>query len=80
MFNYHIIKNDYYFAFNKINDIFIATKEKAFIDCLYLFINNKYKFDLNSIDFNKLDMKIIKGILKEYPGRISKKAGEICRI
>lgn len=79
-FNFYKIKRELYFDFIKYEDFFIATKEKAFLDALYLYSFGKYKFDLDSIDIGKLDMKRIKNILEKFPEKTKKMAEKICRI
>lgn len=67
VFNYSKINKDLYFGFAKLKGFFIASPEKAFLDAIYLKSFKKYNFDLSSIDFNKLDMKKIKLLIKKYP-------------
>ena len=67
VFNYVKVQDRYYGDFVKTDDIFIATKEKAFIDAAYLYSFGKYKFDIDSLDMKKLDIKKLKSILKIYP-------------
>lgn len=56
-----------YFGFVRDNGFFIATPEKAFLDALYLTSFKKYRFDMTSVDFTKLDMKKIKIMIKLFP-------------
>lgn len=79
-FNFYKIKKELYFDFIKYEDFFIATKEKAFLDAVYLYSFGKYEFDLDSIDIEKLDMKRIKNILEKFPEKTKKMAEKICRI
>lgn len=79
-FNYYKLKKEYYFDFIKNEDIFIAIKEKAFIDSIYLYSFGKYKLDLNSLDLSKLDKKKIRDILKVYPPKTKKITEELCKI
>ncbi|WP_281753135.1 type IV toxin-antitoxin system AbiEi family antitoxin domain-containing protein [Thermodesulfovibrio yellowstonii] len=78
-FNFYKIKQELYFDFVKIEDFFIATKEKAFLDAVYLFSFGKYELDLDSIDFRKLDMKRIRTLLEKFPEKTKKTAKKICR-
>jgi len=64
---YYKVKPEFYFGFKKIDNIFIAEKEKAFVDCIYLYSIGKYKFDISSIDFRKLEKRKIEKILENYP-------------
>lgn len=79
-FNFYKLKKDLYFDFIKNADIFIATKEKAFLDSVYLYSFGKYKFDISSIDLNKLDKKKIKKMMKKYPLKTRKVIKKLCRI
>jgi predicted transcriptional regulator of viral defense system len=71
-FNYYKLSKTYYNGFGKDGDFFIASKEKAFVDCLYLYSFGKYRFDVDSIDFEKLDKKKIKRLLINYPQKTQK--------
>ncbi|HOK55984.1 MAG TPA: hypothetical protein PKV21_04515 [bacterium] len=77
IFNYYKIKKKYYKNFVRRENFFIAGKEKAFLDIIYLYSFGKYKFDISSIDFNKLDFKFLKKEIKNYPVRVQKKFYEI---
>lgn len=79
-FNYYKFKKQYYFDFIKIHEIFIATKEKAFLDCVYLYSFGKYKFDFSSLDMKKLDQKKLNSLLNVYPARIKETVRSLCRI
>ncbi len=63
-----------------MDDIFIATKEKAFLDAMYLYSFGKYSFDLDSIDLSKLDVKKIDELLKNFPEKTIKLVKRKCRI
>src|SRR3990172_9702183 len=68
-FRYYKLNKKYYFDFVKTNGIFIATREKAFLDSVYLYSFGKYKFDLSSLNMDKLDIKRLEGLLKTYPDK-----------
>lgn len=68
-FSYCKLNRKFYFGFVKKDNFFIAEKEKALIDILYLYSLGKYKFDKYSIDFSKFDSKKIKMFLEIYPER-----------
>ena len=80
VFNYVKVQNRYYGDFVKTDGIFIATKEKAFLDTAYLFSFGKYKFDIDSLDMKKLDIKKLKSILKIYPQRTKETVNRLCGI
>ena len=71
-FHYHKINRKFYFGFFKKDKIFIAEKEKAFVDTLYLTSLGKYKFDVSSVDLRKLKKNKIEKILKIYPEKTNK--------
>lgn len=79
-FNFYKLKKNYYFGFIKKGDIFIATKEKAFIDAMYLYSFGKYKLDISSLDMNKLDKGKLKQLARVFPKKTKKVLGEICKI
>ncbi|MFA6142875.1 MAG: hypothetical protein WC738_06260 [Candidatus Omnitrophota bacterium] len=71
-----------YFGFLRDNGFFIATPEKAFLDALYLMSLKKYKFDMTSIDFSKLDMSKIRIMIKLFPKKTQeamKKYGHLAK-
>jgi predicted transcriptional regulator of viral defense system len=80
VFSFVKIQKPYYAGFVKQDGIFIATPEKAFLDAAYLYVFGKYKFDVDSLDFNKLDMKKIKDQLKIYPERTKEVVKRLCGI
>jgi len=80
VFNFYKLKKNLYFDFIKDNNIFIATKEKAFIDSVYLYSFGKYKLDIDSIDFDKLNKERIKKIIKVYPQKTKVIIKKLCKI
>ncbi|MCM8771215.1 MAG: hypothetical protein NC936_05040 [Candidatus Omnitrophica bacterium] len=80
VFNFYKLNRKYYFDFIKKNNIFIATKEKAFVDSVYLYSFGKYKLDFNSLDLDKLDKKCITQIIQNYPDKTKSIIKKICRI
>jgi hypothetical protein len=58
----------------------MATKEKAFVDSVYLYSFGKYKLDFSSIDFDKLDKNKIGEILAVFPRKTKVIAEKLCRI
>lgn len=71
-FNYTKIKSDLYFGFNKKDNFFIASPEKAFIDALYLNSLGKYKLNIYSLDLDKLERAKCEEILEKYPAKTKK--------
>lgn len=80
MFNFHKLKKIYYFDFIKKDGIFIATREKAFVDSVYLYSFGKYKIDFSSLDLNKLDKDRLLAIMGEYPQKTRNIIQKQCRI
>lgn len=80
IFNYYKIKKDYYFDFIRKGEIFIGTKEKAFLDAVYLFSFGKYRLDFDAIDIRKLDIKKLKRLLANYPEKTVKIIKHKCKI
>lgn len=80
IFNYYKLKKKYYFDFVREGDIFVATKEKAFLDSVYLYSFGKYKIDFSSLDLDKLDENRIRELLKIYPKKTGGIVRKICRI
>ena len=79
-FNFMKLKNSYYFDFKKKNNIFMATKEKAFVDSIYLFSFGKYKLDLTAIDLAKLDMERVNKLIAVFPEKTKKVVRRLCGI
>ncbi|MDI6743543.1 MAG: type IV toxin-antitoxin system AbiEi family antitoxin domain-containing protein [Smithella sp.] len=80
VFNYVKVQDRYYGDFVKTDGIFIATKEKAFIDAAYLYSFGKYKFDIDSLDMKKLNIKKLRGIIKIYPQKTKETVKKLCGI
>jgi predicted transcriptional regulator of viral defense system len=66
-FKYYKLKKRYYSDFDRNNGFFIAEKEKAFADVLYLYSFGKYRLDFNAIDTSKIDLTKLKKIIAIYP-------------
>lgn len=80
VFSYYKIKKDYYFDFIRKGEIFIGTKEKAFLDAVYLFSFGKYRLDFDAIDIRKLELKKLKRLLANYPEKTVKIIKHKCKI
>ena len=80
VFNYVKVQDRYYGDFVKTDGIFIANKEKAFIDAAYLYSFGKYKFDIDSLNMKKLDISKVKTILKIYPQKTREVVKKLCGI
>ncbi len=80
VFDYSKLHKRYYFDFIKKGNIFIATKEKAFIDSIYLYSFGKYRIDFSSIDLDSLDKGRILDIIDIFPQKTRGIIKRICRI
>jgi len=80
VFSYVKLQSRYYGDFIKKDGVFIATKEKAFLDAAYLFSFGKYKFDVDSLDMKKLELKKMKSLLKVYPEKTKETVKRLCGI
>jgi predicted transcriptional regulator of viral defense system len=79
-FMFYKLKKDYYFDFTKRNGIFMATKEKAFIDTVFLCSLGKYKVDFSSLDLAKLEKSKLKKLSSVFPQRTQQMVKELCKI
>jgi hypothetical protein len=66
-FNYTKLSKNLYFGFEKVDNFFMATPEKAFLDAFYLMSLGRYQFDLTALDIDKLNKKLLTRILKKFP-------------
>ena len=80
VFNFYKLKEQYYFDFIKKDSVFIATKEKAFVDSVYLYSFGKYKFDFSSIGLNKLNKNRVKDIVSIFPQKTKAAVKKLCGI
>jgi Predicted transcriptional regulator len=80
VFNYIKLQSRFYGDFVKLDSIFVATREKAFLDAAYLYSFGKYKFDFDSLDLKKLDLKKLASRLKEYPQKTKDTVKRLCGI
>lgn len=80
VFSYVKLQNRFYGDFIKKDGVFIATKEKAFLDAAYLFSFGKYKFDVDSLDMKKLELRKLKSLLSVYPNKTKEMVKRLCGI
>jgi predicted transcriptional regulator of viral defense system len=65
-FEYVHVASKYYFGYHGDNNILIATREKAFLDLLYLIAKKSRRFNLTSIDYKEINRKRLNMYLKSY--------------
>ena len=58
----------------------MASKEKTFVDSIYLFSFGKYKLDLTAIDLAKLDMERVNKLIAVFPEKTKKVVRRLCGI
>jgi hypothetical protein len=56
-------------GFYRKGNIFIASKEKAFVDAVYLSSLGRYALDFEAIDFKTFDENELKKMLQMFPKR-----------
>lgn len=69
VFRYSKISAELYFGFEKVDDFFIASPEKALVDAVYLMSYGRYSIDLSSVDTRKLEASAIQKIARRFPTR-----------
>lgn len=79
-FIYYKLKKEYYFDFIKQDNIFIATKEKAFLDAVYLYSFGKYALDFTALDLNKLNKSRITKLICRYPEQTQDIVKKLCKL
>ena len=68
-FKYFKIAKDLYFGFEKKNEFFIASPEKALLDAVYLISYGRYALDFSAIDRGKFNPRKMESMLMPYPMR-----------
>lgn len=79
-FRFYIIQKPRYFDFVRKNGFFIATREKAFVDTVYLCSLGRYKADFAAMDCGKLDKGRLLRIMKPFPPRVREAVKKLCKI
>jgi len=79
-FNFYKLKKEFYFGYSKSKNIFIASKEKAFVDAIYLYSFGKYSIDFDSLSLGKLNREKLLKIIKIYPDKTKNIIIKLCKI
>lgn len=79
-FRYYKLSGSLYQGFSNADGFFIAEREKAFLDSIYLSSLGRYSLDMSALDLEKLEIAEIKGWLSSYPERTRRLVSEICGI
>lgn len=64
-FLYTIFKDELYFGFERKENFFIATPEKALVDSIYLTAMKRYNCDFEAIDFSRLNKNKVEKYLSK---------------
>ncbi len=78
-FRYRRLKKKLYFGFENEHGFFIATKEKALADTIYLCSIGKYKLDFEALDLAKFDLNKVSRIMKRFPERARAMMEKLCK-
>ncbi|MBW2040054.1 MAG: hypothetical protein JRI46_10780 [Deltaproteobacteria bacterium] len=76
-FRYYKIAKHLYLGFRNEDGFFIAEREKAFLDSLYLFSVGRYSLDIPALDLGKLEREGIERWIRYYPERTKSLVSEI---
>jgi len=71
-FRYVKITPGLYSGFKKERDAFIATAEKATLDCFYLASMGRYALDTSALDLSKLDEQVVGKLSNVFPAKTMK--------
>jgi predicted transcriptional regulator of viral defense system len=77
-FRYYKIARHLYLGFQKEDGFFIAEREKAFLDSIYLSSFGRYSLDIPALDLGKLEKEGLEGWLRYYPESTKRLVSEIC--
>lgn len=80
IFQYHKLSKKYYFGFAFEDDLFIASREKAFVDSIYLYSLGRYAIDLDALDLGRLEKKTLKQIIRVFPQKTRQIVSQLCGI
>ena len=71
-FRYVKIRPRLYFGFKKEREAFVASAEKAALDCFYLASMGRYPLDVSALDLTKLDEQLIAKLYDDFPEKTIK--------
>lgn len=70
IFRYHYCRPEFYSGYEKMDNFFMATPEKALLDALYLTSLGRYALDLSALERGKINWNRLEVCLKKYPPRV----------
>jgi len=79
IFDFHKVKKLYYFGFQKRNGVFIASKEKALVDAVYLWSFGRYPLDWASLDLDAINKEEVLRMSELFPKRTKNVLKKICK-
>lgn len=79
VFMYHKIRQPYFFGFVRHESFFIASREKAFLDAIYLNSLGRYPLDWSSLNLDALDRAKMSELLDPFPEKIKRRIRKACR-
>ena len=71
-FEYTKLKKELFFGYERIDDYYIASPEKALLDTIYLVSKNKRLVDLKSLNLEKINKKKLYDLAKRFPEYVRK--------
>lgn len=66
---YHHVKEEIFWGYQKIDNVFLAEAEKSFLDQAYLSLTGYAKFDTEEMNLNLLDKKKIKKYCQRFENK-----------
>lgn len=79
-FCYHKVQPPYFFGFARQDGFFIAGREKALLDAVYLNSLGLYPLDWSSLTLDILDREKLKDQMTPFPDRVKRKIRKLCKI
>ncbi|NCQ29530.1 MAG: hypothetical protein GW802_19215 [Armatimonadetes bacterium] len=76
--SYHKLQSERYFDFRRQEGLFVATKEKAFVDAVYLQSLGRYRLDLDALDLSRLDLARLPTIVAAFPDKTARLVSKLC--
>lgn len=80
VFRFFKVKTEYYFDFEKLQEIFMAGPEKAFIDACHLSIYSDYSLDVNACDLTRLNRDVLEKTVPIFPKQTQRLVADLCGI
>lgn len=72
IFKYYKVNGKFFDNYEKRNGYFMATREKAYLDAIYLYSFGKHRLDIDSIDYSKLNKDALFSLAEGFPKKTIK--------